>query len=365
VAVLEQKEKPGEKVCCTGIIGRECVSSFPIDESVIVRQVNGAKLFSPSGRWLRLWRQEVQAYIIDRVAFDIALASKAQGKGAEYVLNSPVKDVEVGNDRVEVVCQGGKLNFEARAVVVATGVGSKLVGRLGLGKVGDFVMGAQVEVETREVDEIEVYFGQEIAPGFFAWLVPTLPNRALVGLLSRRSPGHYLGKLISSLVVQGKIVSAEAEPSYGGIPLKPLPRTYSERLVVVGDAAGQVKPTTGGGIHYGLLCADVAANTLCRALETDNLSARSLASYEREWKRRLGWELKLGYWARKLYERLSDRRIDRIFDIIKSNGIDETLLKAEELSFDWHGETVLRLVGHRAVAKALEVVKIPFRLTGR
>ena len=365
VAVLEQKEKLGEKVCCTGIVGRECVSSFPIDENVIVRQVNGAQLFSPSGKWLRLWRQEVQAYIIDRVAFDIALASKAQGKGAEYILNSPVGDIEVGSDRVEVVCQGGKLNFEARAVVVATGFGSKLVGRLGLGKVGDFVMGAQAEVETRGIDEIEVYFGQEVAPGFFAWLVPTLPSRALVGLLSRRSPGHYLGKLISSLVVQGKIVSAEAEPSYGGIPLKPLPRTYSERLVVIGDAAGQVKPTTGGGIYYGLLCADVAADTLRRALESDNLSARSLAGYEREWKRRVGWELKLGYWARKLYERLNDRRIDRIFDIIKSSGIDEALLKAEKLSFDWHGEAVFRLVGHRAVAKALEVVKIPFRLTGR
>ncbi|MDI6814873.1 MAG: hypothetical protein QMC90_02150, partial [Dehalococcoidales bacterium] len=135
---------------------------------------------------------------------------------------------------------------------------------------------------------------------------------------------------------------------------------HSERLVVVGGAAGQVKPTTGGGIYYGLLCADIAANNLHRALESGDLSARGLASYEREWRRKLRRELKIGYWARKFYERLSDRQIDWIFDIIKSNGIDEALLKAKDLSFDWHGEVVLRLMGHRAVAKAIEVMKVPF-----
>jgi len=132
--------------------------------------------------------------------------------------------------------------------------------------------------------------------------------------------------------------------------------------VVVGDAAGQVKPTTGGGIYYGLLCADIAANNLHRALENDDLSARNLASYEREWKKKLGRELKIGYWARKLYEHLSDRQIDRIFDIIKSNGIDEALLKKDDLRFDWHGEVILKLLGHRVLSKAIEVMKIPLRI---
>ena len=364
VVVLEQKEKLGGRVCCAGIISQGCVSSFAIDDSVVLRRVNSAKLFSPSGRLLRLWRQETQACIVDRAAFDMAIASWAQDKGAQYVLNSLVRDIKIGDDgvRVGAVRQGEGLNFEARAVVIATGFGSRLVGGLGLGKVGNFVMGAQAEVETIGVDEVEVYFGQEVAPDFFAWLVPTSPPKALVGLLSRRSPGLYLKKLISSLLAQGKIVSDEAELSHRGISLKPLARTYSRRLVVVGDAAGQVKPTTGGGIYYGLLCADIAANNLHRALDDDDLSARNLASYEREWKKKLGRELKIGYYARKFYEHLSDRQIDRIFDIIKSSGIDEALLKADDLSFDWHGEVILRLLGHRVLSKAIEVMKIPFRI---
>jgi len=364
VVVLEQKEKLGGRVCCAGIISQACVNSFAIDDSVVLNRVNSARLFSPSGRLLRLWRQETQACIVDRAAFDMAIANWAQGKGAQYVLNSPVRDIEVGDDgvRVEAARQGEKSNFEARAVVIATGFGSRLVGGLGLGKIGDFVMGAQAEVETIGVDEIEIYFGQEVAPGFFAWLVPTSPPKALVGLLSRRSPGLYLKKLISSLLAQGKIVSDETEVSHRGISLKPLPRTYSRRLVVVGGVAGQVKPTTGGGIYYGLLCADIAANNLHRALEADDLSARNLAGYEREWKKKLGRELKIGYWARKFYEHLSDKQVDRIFDIIKSNGIDEALLKKDDLSFDWHGEVILKLLGHRVLSKAIEVMKVPFRI---
>jgi flavin-dependent dehydrogenase len=165
------------------------------------------------------------------------------------------------------------------------------------------------------------------------------------------------------LETQGKIVTTDASPSYGGIPLQPLTRTYTERLVIVGDAAGQVKPTTGGGIYYSLLCADIAANILQQALASNALSARNLATYEQAWKRRLRQELRMGYWARKFYERLSDSQIDRIFDIIKSNGIDKALLRVEELSFDWHSSLVLRLLEHRAISKTSGLIKIPLWLT--
>ena len=364
VVVLEQKERVGEVVCCTGIVSQECVRAFGIDDSVILWRANSARLFSPSGSLLRVWREETQACILDRVAFDVSMAGRAQGGGAKYALGNQVSDIRVGNDRVvvEVACQEERLNFEARAAVIATGFGSKLIERLGLGKVGDFVVGAQADVDINGVDEVEVYFGQETAPGFFAWLVPTMPGRARVGLLSRHSPGQYLKKLISSLVAQGKVVSPEAEISYGSIPLKPLARTYGERLLVVGDAAGQVKPTTGGGIYYGLLCADIATDTLHQALKSDELSAGSLARYEREWKKKLKRELEIDYYARKFYERLSDERIDRIFDIIKSNNIAQDLLDEEDLSFDWHGKVMLRLMGHRALSKAFRMMKLPFRL---
>ncbi|MFH0768786.1 MAG: NAD(P)/FAD-dependent oxidoreductase [Chloroflexota bacterium] len=363
VVVLEGKERLEEPVCCTGIISQDCVNSFGIDEGVIVRRVNSAKIFSPSGKLLNLCSQQVQACIVDRAAFNATLASQAEDSGVQYVLNCKVRDIEIEDGRVivKVDCRGGKLSaFEAKAAVIATGFGSKLPEQVGLGKTGDFVMGAQTEVETAGVDEVEVYLGQEIAPGFFAWLVPTLPRRALLGLLARHSPGLHLKKLLSALLAQGKIVSSKVELRYGGVPLRPLARTYSERLLVVGTAAGHVKPTTGGGIYYGLLCADIAASSLHQGLQGDDFSAKNLANYEKGWKRKLGRELSIGYRARKLYEHLSDRQIDKIFDIIKSNGIDDALLKAKDLSFDWHGGIVLKLLTHSMLSKAIGVAKVPF-----
>ena len=367
VVVLEQHKQCREEVCCTGIVSQECIKTFAIDNSLVLRQLNSARLFSPSGKLIRLWSEEPQASVLDRAAFDRAMASRAQAQGADYRLDSLATSLEVRDSGVIVraTCQGERVSLEARAVVIATGFGSKLTNGLGLGKVGDFAVGAQAEVEvTAGVDEVEVYFGQEIAPGFFAWLVPISPRRALVGLLARRNPGLYLKRLLLSLLNQGRVVSAEVEPVYGGIPLKSLPRTYGKRLIAVGNAAGQVKPTTGGGIYFGLLSAEIAANTLHRGLVTDNLSSWGLADYERGWGRKLGRELEIDYYARKFYERLSDRRIDRLFDIIKSNGIDKALLEAKGLSFDWHGKAVLRLVGHRAISKTLEMMKLPFRPWG-
>jgi digeranylgeranylglycerophospholipid reductase len=179
-------------------------------------------------------------------------------------------------------------------------------------------------------------------------------------LLSRRSPGDYLRKLLASLQAQGKIAAPEPKLSYGGIPLKPLSRTCGERLVVVGDAAGQVKPTTGGGIYYGLLCADIAADSLHQALGKGDLTAKGLAGYEQAWRKNLARELKRGYWARKFYERLSDRQVDRLFDIIISTGLDEALLQEEDLTFDWPAEAVLKLLAHRAISRAVGKIKIPF-----
>jgi flavin-dependent dehydrogenase len=296
------------------------------------------------------------------VALDRSLAEQAQGAGAEYGLNTRVEDIAVARDRVDITAshQGQELKIQTKAVVIASGFGSGLGTRLGLGRFGDFTVGAQAEVATSGVDEVEAYFGRETAPGFFAWLVPTTPSMARAGLMSRRRPGLYLRKWLTHLAAQGKIASAGAEIRCRGIPLKPLPRTYGERLLVIGDAAGQVKPTSGGGIYYGLLGADIAADTLHQALADGDLSAQRLARYQREWRKRLGRELRIGYWARRLFERLSDRQMDRIFEIVKARGIDEALLKAEDISFDWHSQTILRLMRYQTVAKALEVIKFPF-----
>jgi len=362
VLVMEAKESAGHKRCCTGIVGYECVRSCSLESGLILREVSEARLISPSGKIIRLSRDKPQACVIDRKAFDLSMVAKAECRGATYLYSSPVRSIELSSDRVKVTTAGeaGQRGFEARAAVIASGFGRSLTESLGMGRYGDFVTGVQTEVTTAGVDEVTVYLGNHVAPGFFAWLVPTSVERARVGLLARRTPAAYLRQFLSYLTGEGLIAQQDGvDFSYGSIPLRPLAKTCADRVLVVGDAAGQVKPTSGGGIYYGLICADIAVSTLEAALTDNSLSARSLAAYDRQWRKKLKRELITGYWVRKIYERLGDGQIDGIFDIMKSSGMDRTLLETEDLSFDWHGDIILRLVKDRVIAGAMHIVKIP------
>jgi digeranylgeranylglycerophospholipid reductase len=295
VLVLKKQETPGTKSACTGIIGLECVNVFSIENSVILRKLNSASLFSPSGNSLRVYRPDPQAVVLDRAAFDIAMADRARKAGAEYRVNARVTDVTIEKNQaiVTVYSHGKTQTIPARAAIIACGFSPGLLKHLGLGSFKDFAIGVQAEVEAPRLDEVEVYFG-DVAPDFFAWLLPVTPPLARAGLISREKPGFYLKKWLAQLAAGGRIVTDEVKLRYGGIPLKPLSRTYGERLIAVGDAAGQVKPTSGGGIYYGLLAADIAAATLHEALEDDDLSAKRLARYQRGWRKKLGRELRTG-----------------------------------------------------------------------
>lgn len=358
VLVIEKQSRIGEAVCCTGIVGKECYDRFPVARDAILYEVHSARLFSPSGRALELRKDTAQAYVVNRARFDDALAQIAQGEGAEFLLSARVDEMVSVDDgiRVKARCNGVTTSFEGRVAVLSNGFGGSLPKKTGVGRTGDFVLGAQVEVNTNGVHEVECYFGQSIAPGFFAWLVPTASDKALVGLLTRRNPGLYLEKLLSQLTYQGRVSTTNATINYGGIPLLPLKKTYGERLVVAGDAAGHAKPTTGGGIFFGLLCADIAADTVNEALDANNFSARKLSQYETKWRNLLGKELQVGYLARRIYENLNDSQIERIFDLIQSYGIHEELLEAPDFSFDWHSRHVITALRHRILGKTIQSI---------
>ena len=362
VGVIEKKENLGGLVCCTGLVSNECVEKYPIPENVIYRWANSATLYSPSGKPIHVEREEAQVAVLNRTAFNQHWGERAQQAGAAYLFGYEVKDIARGKGgaSLEISHRGENLTLQGRAVVIATGFGTQLLDKFGLGGSGDFAMGSQAEVETKDIEEVSVFFGNKIAPGFFSWIAPTSRGKALVGLLSRKNSAFYLKKILVALAADDKIVSAAVKMSYSGVTLKPLPHTYSDNLLVVGTAAGQVKPITGGGIYFGLICADIAANTLNRALEADKLAADDLAGYQRVWRRKLARELTTGYWARKAYEMLSDHQVDRVFGLLESTGIIEELCQAEELSFDWHADVIARLMGQKLLERALNTIERPF-----
>jgi len=121
----------------------------------------------------------------------------------------------------------------------------------------------------------------------------------------------------------------------------PLRRSYAERVLVIGEAAGQVKATTGGGIYYGLLAARLAAETISTAFATGSFSAAGLRPYERAWQSLLADELSLGLAFRKLYGWLGDRQLDGLLRYIARNGLKELIRR--KANFDWHRELITDL----------------------
>ncbi len=345
VLVVEKNARPGDDICCTGILSQECLRAFALDNSLVLRQASSAKFFSPSGKCLRLCREAPVAAIVDRVRLDTSLAMKARQSGADYLFGARVTDILPEPDavKVRINAQRHKTTLKAEAVIIATGFGSAFPRKLGLGEIKHFIIGAQAEVDINGVDEVEVYFDQNLAPGGFAWLVPTANGKGLAGLLTQHQADFHLKGLLDTLYCKGKIASSEAAFRYGIIPLRPLPKTYADRVLVVGEAAGQVKPTTGGGIYYGLLCADLAAEVLHQAFLAGNLSAAVLSAYQKKWRARLNRELTIDYWARALLAKLSNNHIDYLFHLASKKGVAELIATTENFSFDWHSRLLLQM----------------------
>jgi flavin-dependent dehydrogenase len=135
------------------------------------------------------------------------------------------------------------------------------------------------------------------------------------------------------------------------LPLGPIKRTYGDRLLVLGDAAGLVKPTTGGGIYYSLLSGQLAAETLTAKLETNALDAGALSQYETAWRSRLGSELRWQLILRRIAQRLSDDDIERLFDLARTDGIMPLVRRTA--TFNRHREFIVALLKHPPARRVL------------
>ena len=357
VAVIDWRHDIGDKLC-TGIVGIECVRRFPPDGRHVIREAKGATIVSPSGKRYHIERDDPQAFIIDRVAYVGDLAHKAAAAGAELILGLRVNEVEVTKTAVSVSTTdgNGRGSLSARLLLLTSGFGSPLVRAAGLrnGRNGDYMAGVQAEVVADGVvKEPEVYLGQRVAPGSFGWLVPLDGSRALAGIISRQRLNGHMDDLLSGLRAQGRIREMTKGPSHWGVPVRPAQRTYTDRVLVAGDAAGHVKPTTGGGIYYALLSGELAGETAADALRSGDLSAGSLRLYERRWKSLFGRELTIDYYARLLYESLRDEQIDRLLEEIWDSGLHDELIDPPDFSFDWHGRLILKALKHRRIGAVL------------
>ncbi len=349
--LLEEHPEVGCPTHCTGKLSVHAFERFALPDSLIQTSLRAAALYAPDGTVARVRRATIDSYVVDRDPFDCYLAGRAAEAGAEVITGARARTVvrrsRAGQDRaglrVEVDRRGSRMAFDTPLLIDAEGANPVLPAQLGINPRRTLVHGLQYELEGAVIEDEsapDLYFGRDVAPGFFAWLMPIGGGRGRLGLavdprLADRPPVFYLEQLMASHPVaaprvhHAKIVRKLA----GRIPILGLRRpTYTDGMLVVGDAAGQVKATSGGGIYFSMLAGEMAGRAAARYLGDTSEARGALAAYEREWQAAFGREVRFTTIVRQALNRLSDRHTSVV---IRALATDEALRRAVEE----HGDT--------------------------
>lgn len=355
VMVLEKKKEVGKHIVCTGIVGADAFREFDLADDSIMTEIKSVKMVSPFKSSFSYGQSNPMAYVVEREKFDKNLAVLAQSKGAEINFNCQVMDIDINKNYAEIVTKGknnSHSKYRSKLVLVATGVDHSLNKKIDLGYSTDFLNGAQTELESPLIDKTTIFVGKNIAPGGFAWAVPLGEKKAKVGLLTKGDPKSHF-KNFHKFLFASEINSLDTlKIQYKAIAQGLATKTYRDRALTIGEAAGQVKTTTGGGIYFGLMCSKIASNIILKAFEKNSFTSNTLSEYEKLWKKAIQKEIVLGYYARKMYEKMNDSQIEKMFEIANTDGLIP-LIK-EKGDFNWHSELIFAILKRTPFLKILK-----------
>jgi len=295
VLVFEQGEI-GKPLACSGHVSLDVWAYVPDDarDALFQNDIYGARFHAggPESPAYPFYKEEVVSNAIDRVGLDRVLARAAADAGADVRDHHTVTAVEEHGDRVRVTVRGpdGTERVDAKLVVGCDGPRSRVRAELGLPDPEEFLHGVLgFDAEPDHQDFVDVHL---TVPGFFAWRIPRGDAGVEYGLAA--APGADVPARFDDLVAgYGADVHRRCS---GAIPIGTPPTVTRGRGFLVGDAAGQTKPFTGGGIRYGMAAADCAARTV------DPDDPATLADYERAWRAELETDIRLGHWIRRGYD---------------------------------------------------------------
>jgi len=350
--VCEEHATVGDPVHCTGILAAESFDDFDLPRASSLNALNAARFVSPSGITVHYATTSPLATVIDRPAFDRSLAQRAAAAGARMCTGVRVSRVDPGAHGVRLLVAGRAV--AARLVVLACGARYAFQRRLGLGLPKMYLHTAQRELPARRLSDVELHFGRQVAPDGFAWAVPVRRPDGLhvrIGVMAARdAPGCY-ARMTERIRDRWGVESDGLPPRQKILPLGAIERTVADRVMAIGDAAGLVKPTTGGGIYYSIQSAALAADVAIDALRRDRLEAASLAKYERAWRAQLAEELDAQHELRRVASRLSDEALDRLFELANTDGIMPIVRSTAR--FNRHRDLIRALFKHPPARKVL------------
>jgi len=332
VLVLEEGFEIGTPDHCGGLVSKSALHDLGVEPSqkTFDCMINSAEIYSPIGKKIKIKAKNQEVAVVNRRELDKQAAYQAQQSGAEIMVKTSFKE-KTGD-----VVRTSEGNIRCKILVDCRGV-SRLINsdRDGI------LLSAQYEIYADWIIDgrVEVYFDQIKYPGFFAWVIPSGNGVGKIGIAGReinasktitdflKSKGSYsiIRKIFAPIWIKG-----------------PIKKFVLDDMVIAGDAAGQSKPTTAGGIYSCGMGGIIAGNAITKYFETGEFS--KLDQYQKLWNKKFGKEFEKQYLARKILERIDNNTIDKIFDTITPDILSEI---SDRDDFDFHAVSIVKLLGIR------------------
>ena len=369
VVVLEEHPHIGTPCHCSGLVTPRTLDVADVGADIISNAIRGALIHLPGRQPLTVGGDRVHGYVIDRTVLDRRLADQAQVAGAGVLHQTRFLSFErippggiarQGELRIHATREGTPLTIRARLLVGADGARSRVAQQLRRSSpTGTVVgLGALAEYDRNpKHDHVEIFLDPHSAPGWFGWTIPLADGMARLGTGSAHGikPRDSFRRLRHAFPAT---FGAARVHSYSGglIALWQPTDMTADNVMLVGDAARQVKPMSGGGIHAALRAASMAARVADEAIQRGDLSRRSLRAYPRDWHGSLGRELRRQHDMRRVFERLTERDMVQIIELLDDGAVRDAIDEVADIDFP---SRLVARVGFRQPRLALRLLRLP------
>ena len=358
IALIDYRETLGDKLC-TGIIGTECVEKYGIDNNIIYQEADSADIINPAKDIFHLKSKKPKAYIIDRVQYVQNLINKAKNNNAKIICKYRVTGIDQTENKVAITYSNKKEEkvIYSKSIILASGLENKLINDFNIAplKKENILNGSQLKIKSKYpnvISNTKVFIGSNYGFQGFGWIVPTSKDELLIGVLTKDKSKKIITEFISLVKNKYNIIINESDKKNiksWGIPIKPLEKTYDNRLLIVGDAAGLVKPITGGGIYYSQISAEIAVETIKQALEINNFNCEVMANYQNKWEKQIGHEITRSNKLRDTLFGFEDNMLNQLTKFTLSNKLIAKILLSKSSSFDNHFASFVNFIDNEKV----------------
>jgi digeranylgeranylglycerophospholipid reductase len=324
VVILEKKRKIGVPLQCAGLLGKKIKKVNILPEDYIINSVCGAYIHSPGNTVLKVAKKEPEAYVLDRVGYDKFLADLAVDSGAQILLNHRVQAVDtVKGELFLKTSASAKLSAD---VVVGADGHSSIVSSA-FNRPAEFFQAVQYLVDVGEnrfqENHVHLYVDSRVSPGFL-WIIPLSSSTARVGLFADcnyQQQNIILEELLLNNVLRGSTIKKKY---FGLIPKQEPPKKLvKDRAMLLGDAASQIKPTTGGGLIMGFTCAEIASKVVSKALQSEDIDI--LQDYPKKYHNKFKNEIRIQIKLQKIFQSLNNSDLEYMFQKLKEEGAEDII----------------------------------------